>query len=531
MSGIFTSDTYLSYYVLLAAGMRSALIGRSVGVSAVDPFQHDPTFQIDLKTVDPWEVSSFDEPRETAPAPFREATTRPPYIFEAAPTQHSIADAYDIHWVDDMLPTQSDQPLLRPKSRKRQHAKTERTFASIKPSPAKRAKKDLPTRTTARGKENLAPSNVAEPQRAATSRIAVPMKVFHYKGINEIDLHINGETIEHLCGGAVYLPDFTQSIERNLHISRERDALGCRKFNRKPTPANVQNILTMVQSKLPTARVEIPDGTVYDDAVVFERVKAVATALAGTGMNTFISRVFFQRPSEYLNAGDSHRDYIENWHYRYYTRHMMFEVELLDVLREHYPRHGQHYPVPHPRAALAVDSDEDDDFNIAQQLHAVLPRSDFQKAIVAVLEAHLRKLSDPPRLTNKPDNLVKNPIEAVIAQSMYGHTRYIDEANFAELTALARKNLAKQKGFSRLQSLHIVLHLAFRYALNARYILFQEHSGNIAMSAWERNALVGNLKEVRDTLKSENKFTTTFPHMYRQMIGFIAKTKCYQNAA
>jgi len=495
-------------------------VDRPLSAKGFERFTSEPEFQTPLYETDPWDPKIPEITRDNT---IRTKIENSPDILgknENLLTSNSGLDDYDIHWKDNF--SFSNTLPLASKSRKRK-AKPERGIASIKPSSSKRIKNDFHTM----GKENEPQAPVYPPyDKTAKNRILVPSKVFQYKGISEMNLLINGESIELHCGMPVVFSDFRDEVEDNLHVSPQRDRLGCQRVTSKPSPQNVENIMTLVKRKMHCPHLDFRDGSIYDDAVVFERVKQVAVALSG-GMDLFMQRVYNQKPWEYLNNRVDYRDHFENWHYRYYTRHMWFEIQLLEVLRQYYPRHGVHNVPPATTSNsghAAEQGTPSEDFNITDHLDPLTPRNNFQRALLDVLQKHLEDLPHPTRPTGKLDNHT-NPLEGVVAHAMYSQTRSMDVANLNELFALVPKSL--RKGFSRLQALHIVLHLAFRYSLHSRYLLFMEHNGVIPMRASERSSFFYNFRDIQGMLNAENKFTTTAPAKFGEMMRFIERSGCY----
>ena len=413
----------------------------------------------------------------------------------------------------------SQKKPVKVQSKKRQRTIIERPF-DIKPKIAKRVRKEEPIFVPTPDKENKFAQipAVSKPYAAITS-VTTPIQVYQQKGISAINLLINGESIESICGGPVFLPDFAQTVATNLHVSKDLDPLDCVKFNRKPTESNIQNILKMVQARFQATRPLIADGSAQDDAVVFDRVKEVAKVLAGKNLDSFLDAVFFQEANEYLESRVEHLDYLENNHYRYFTRHMQFEVQLLEILRKYYPRNA----ASRPRNAMATarpDANTPEAYNIRGEVDYAQPRSNFQAELLRVLREHLEKLPDPPRLKKKAPQQANSALRTAIAREMYSHADRIDQQNILSLAKLAQQSLGK--GGNRLDALHIVQQLAFRYTFNARYLLFQEHSGKIAMNSRERSTFASNINAVVSMLKAERKFTREVPNMFGEMIQFIA---------
>ena len=405
-------------------------------------------------------------------------------------------------------------------SKKRQRGVVEKPF-DIKPKAQKRAKKEEPVFVSMPGKENAVKQfpSALKPHIPITT-VLTPLQVYEQKGITGINLLVNGESIESICGGPVFLPDFAQSIASNLHIAREADSLGCIKFNRKPTESNIQNILKTVQARLRMPHVMIPDGSALDDAVVFDRVKEVTKVLAGKNLDTFLDKVFFQESEEYLANKSPHRDSLENGHYRYFTRHMQFEIHLLEILRRHYPRQADRKPLRQATTAAQPAGQIADSYNIRSEVDYAQPRTAFQLDLIRALKVHLEKLPDPPRLKKNAILPALTQLKMDIADEMYSHADCIDQQNINNLARLAKRSL--EKGGNRLDARHIVQQLAFRYTFNARYLLFQEHSGKIAMNSRERCSFVTNTDAVVARLSAEKSFARDVPGMFCDMIQFIA---------
>lgn len=414
--------------------------------------------------------------------------------------------------------TSERKPVIVP-NKKRQLTIVERPF-DIKPRTSKRARKEEPIFVPTPDKENKFAQipTVSKPYVPA-AYVKTPVQVYQQKGISAINLLINGESIECICGGPVSLPDFAQTVATNLHIANHFDALGCVKFNRKPTDSNIQNILKMVQARFQGAWPVIVDGGAEDDAVVFDRVKEVAEVLAGKKLDTFLDAVFFQESNEYFESTVEHRDYLENNHYRYFTHHMQFEVELLEVLRKYYPRNSPAYEYRDATPAAPPNANTPEAYNIRSEVDNAQSRSNFQATLLRKLREHLEKLPSPPRLKKKAPQQENTALRAAIARELYSHADRIDQQNIDNLVILARRSLGK--GGNRLDALHIVQHLAFRYVFNARNLLFQEHSGTITMNSCERSTFASNINAIVSMLKAERQFTRTVPNMFGEMIHFI----------
>lgn len=496
------------------------------GVLTYDLLDEDTELNQPLPDFDPWDLPTQSQPESYAQldsVPDDTTYYVQPENFtnqsESIDEQSNLIFDWDAPqpFPDEPLASEK-KPVITP-NKKRQRSIIERPF-DIKPKIPKRTRKEEPIFVPVPDKENKFTQvhSVSKPHLPITS-VKTPIQVYQQKGISAINLLINGESIESICGGPVFLPDFAHTVATNLHVSSDPDALGCVKFNRKPTESNIQNILKMVQARFQGTRPLIADGSAQDDAVIFDRVKEVANVLAGKKLDMFLDAIFFQESNEYLESTVEHLDYLENNHYRYFTRHLQFEVELLEVLRKYYPRNSSISGLRGAKQITRLEANTPEAYNIRSEIDYAQPRSNFQAELLQKLREHLERLPDPPRLKKKAPQQENTALRTVIAREMYSHADRIDQQNILNLVNLARRSLGK--GGNRLDALHIVQHLAFRYVFNARYLLFQEHSGKITMNSRDRSTFVSNIHTAVSMLKAERQFTRKVPHMFGEMIQFI----------